>query len=143
MLANGTTLGYSTTGTTPINYITLPDLKEIPDFFNDKEKVENTGLAASNKEYEFGVGDYGDLEYTFKFKNSATTDTYRVLKAYADSNTVLYFKQTYPDGTAMTFSGQVSVGSTGGGLNKPIDCKVKIALASSVTVTNPSSGGGD
>lgn len=137
MLANGTKLGFSASGTGPFTYTDLTGLKEIPDFKNEKEKVENTPLSASNKEYEYGVGDYGDLTYKFKFVNSSETDSYRILKGYEDSNTKLNFKQEYPDGTAMTFAGQVTTGVTGGKLNDAIDFELSIALASAVTVTNP------
>ena len=63
MLANGTLLGMKKPGTA--EFVDIPDLKTVPDMNNEKEKVENTRLTAANKEYEFGVGDYGDLEYTF------------------------------------------------------------------------------
>ena len=137
MLANGTKLGYSATGTTPITYIDLVGSKEIPAFESNPEEVENTPLSASNKTYEKGIGDYGDLEYTFKWDNSSATSPYRVMQGYDASGATVFFKHEYKDGTAATFSAQVSVSITGGALNAVIDAKVKLTLNSSIVWTNP------
>ena len=69
MLANGAKLSYDKTnkGTT---FTDLPGLKKIPDMGIEKEKVENSSLDDTVKVYEFGIGDPGDLEYTFKYDNS-------------------------------------------------------------------------
>ena len=92
MLANGIKLEISDSaeGT----FKELKGLKKVPDMGQDPEKVENTTLEDSSKKYEFGIGDYGDLEYTFKYVNKAATDSYRVLKAI-DNKTVKYFKETF------------------------------------------------
>lgn len=45
----------------------------------------------------------------------------------------LYFEQTYPDGTKVTFEGQVSVKLGGGGVNAVIEFTLKIALQSELT----------
>ena len=68
MLANGAKLSYDKTnkGT---SYTDLPGLKKIPDMGIEKEKVENSSLDDKVKVYEFGIGDPGDLEYTFKYDN--------------------------------------------------------------------------
>lgn len=139
MLANGTTLSIADTevGT----FVEIPDIKTIPDLGNEKEKVENTGLNDANKQYEYGIGDYGDLEYGFKFKNSATTDAFRVLKAAETSGATKYFKHTYPDGTTFAFAGQVVTKIKGGGLNAPLEFTAKIALQSDMEVTNPAAQG--
>lgn len=69
MLANGATLGYKKKGSTE-DYTNLTGLKEIPELGDDPEKVENTGLADKVKQYEFGIGDAGDLTYKFKYENT-------------------------------------------------------------------------
>ncbi|HEV6217706.1 TPA: phage tail protein, partial [Streptococcus pneumoniae] len=48
----------------------------------------------------------------------------------------LYFEQTYPDGTKVTFEGQVSVKLGGGGVNAVIEFTLKIALQSNLTFTD-------
>lgn len=135
MLANGITLHY---GKTKENIDTLlPGLKEVPEFGVEPEKVENTTLADKVKKYENGIGDAGDLEYKFKHENLQATDTFRVIRAAQDKNETLWFKQTYPDGTTVVFSGQPSIKLGGGGVNAVIESTVKIALSSDFTWTDP------
>lgn len=79
MLANGAKLSYDKTnkGT---SFTELPGLKKIPDMGIEKEKVENSSLDDAVKVYEFGIGDPGDLEYTFKYDNSKATSSYRLMR---------------------------------------------------------------
>ena len=79
MLANGATLGYKKKGSTE-DYTNLTGLKEIPELGDDPEKVENTGLADKVKQYEFGIGDAGDLTYKFKYENTSENSPYRVMR---------------------------------------------------------------
>ena len=130
MLANGIKLAFSETKG---NYQNLVGLKEVPAFGIEPEKVENTTLADTVKKYEFGIGDAGELEYKFAYNNSSATAPYRVLRKAADGKKKLYFEQTYPDGTKVTFEGQVSVKLGGGGVNAVIEFTLKIALQSELT----------
>lgn len=133
MLANGIKLAFSETKG---NYQNLVGLKEVPEFGIEPEKVENTTLADTVKKYEFGIGDAGELEYKFAYNNSSATAPYRVLRKAADGKKKLYFEQTYPDGTKVTFEGQVSVKLGGGGVNVVIEFILKIALQSNLTFTD-------
>ena len=137
MLANGATLGFKTTST-GTSYTNLPGLKQIPDMGVELEKVENTCLSDAVKQYEMGIGDAGDLDYVFKFANSAATDSYRVLLSYQNAKTKLWFQESDSDGTKFAFEGQVSVKRNGGGVNDPVEFTASIALQSAITVTNPS-----
>ena len=134
MLANGIKLGYSTTGST---YTDLTGLKEVPDMGSDPEKVDNTCLTDKVKQYEYGIGDYGDLEYKFKYENNSATSPYRVLRKLADDKTVVKFKQTYPDETEFEFDAQCSVKLGGGGVNGVIEFTLALALQSEIKVTDP------
>ena len=96
MLANGITLAY---GTAKGTYTKLEGLKEVPEFGIEPEKVENTTLEDKVKKYEFGIGDAGELEYKFAYKNDGANAPYRVLRNAADNKTKLFFEQTYPDQT--------------------------------------------
>lgn len=136
MLANGTLLGYRVPGTE--NYTDLPNLKTVPDIDNEKEKVENTPITATNKRYEYGVGDYGDMEYTFVYEGNKENTAYRMLREYADSNTILEFQETWTDGTKFCYAAIPSIGfKRGGGTNTVIDLSVKMALQSDIAVTDP------
>ena len=127
MLANGITLSY---GTVKGTYTKLAGLKEVPEFGIEPEKVENTTLEDKVKKYEFGIGDAGELEYKFAYKNDGASAPYRLLRTAADNKTKLFFKQAYPDGTEVQFEGQVSVKLGGGGVNSVIEFTLKIALQS-------------
>ena len=133
MLANGITLSY---GTAKGSYTKLVGLKEVPEFGIEPEKVENTTLEDKVKKYEFGIGDAGELEYKFSYDNSSATAPYRILRNAADNKTKLFFEQTYPDNTKVTFEGQVSVKLGGGGVNSVIEFTLKIALQSELVFTD-------
>jgi hypothetical protein len=133
MLANGITLSYSETKG---SYNKLVGLKEVPEFGIEPEKVENTTLEDRVKMYEFGIGDAGELEYKFSYKNDGANAPYRVLRNAADAKKKLYFEQVYPDGTKVNFEGQVSVKLGGGGVNAVIEFTLKIALQSDLTFTD-------
>ena len=115
MLANGAKLEYKSKSVS--DYTKLNGLKEIPEIGVDPEKVENTDLDDTQKMYEMGIGDPGDITYKFKYDNTSKDSPYRVLRAYEASGENLSFKETLKDGTTTEFSGQVSVKRTGGGVN--------------------------
>lgn len=136
MLANGTLLGMKKPGTA--EFVDIPDLKTVPDINNEKEKIENTRLTAANKQYEYGVGDYGDLEYTFVHTENKEGSAYRMLREYSDSNTPVEFRETWTDGTTFTYTAIPAVGfKRGGGTNTVVDLVVKMALQSDVDVDDP------
>lgn len=135
MLANGITLGYKTG--TATSFTDLKGLKKVPDMGNEPEKIENTCLSDKNKQYEYGIGDFGELEYTFKYENTAATSAYRVLRKLADDKTVVDFEQKYPDGTTFNFKAQCGVKLGGGKVNEAIEFTLKLAVQSDITTTDP------
>lgn len=137
MLANGATLEYKKKGATESTYTKLLGLKEIPEMGVDPEKVENTTLEDSVKQYEMGIGDVGDITYKFKYENTSSTSPYRLMRAAEEAGDVLSFKETLKDGTTTEFDGQVSVKRTGGGVNGVIEFNLNIALQSKLTIKDP------
>lgn len=138
MLANGIKLGYKKKGAEQATYTDLPGLKEVPEMGDEPEKVDNTCLSDKVKQYEYGIGDPGDLEYKFKYENSSATSPYRVLRAAAKKKEVLSFEETFPDGTKFNWDAQVSVKLGGGGVNGVIEFTLKMALQSDIKVVDPS-----
>ncbi|CUN79382.1 phage tail tube protein [Clostridium paraputrificum] len=138
MLANGTKLGYKKKSGEPSTYTDLAGLKEIPEMGTEPEKVENTCLSDKVKQYEYGIGDAGDLEFKFRYENSSETSPYRVLMKAQDDNEILSFEETLPDGTKFHWDAQVSVKLGGGGVNGAIDFTLKMALQSEIEVVHPS-----
>lgn len=137
MLANGAKLGYKVPGGSVNTYTDLAGLKEVPDLGIEKERVENTALTAKNKQYEYGIGDLGELTYKFIYENGSAASPYRVMRKYADDNTTLDFEETMADGTKTQFSGQVSVKRTGGAVNAAVEFELKIAVSSDFTTVDP------
>lgn len=144
MLANGAKLGYSTADSQPQSvegYTDLPGLKQIPDMGEDPEWVDNTVLTDSYKTYELGIGDYGDLQYTFKYNDTSNAnDPYRLMKAAeAQSKTgkMYWFCETLRDGTTTQFPSYVSVKRNGGGVNGVIEFTLALRLGGQPVVTYP------
>lgn len=134
MLANGIKVGYSTSGDTFTN---LTGLQEVPEIGSEPEKVETTTLADSAKQYEYGIGDYGDLEFTFKYDNSSENTSFRILKKFEKDKTIAKYQMEFPDGTKFIWSAQVSVKISGGAVNGLITFTVKMALCSDVDIVDP------
>lgn len=134
MLANGITLGYKTSGG---SYTNLEGLKEVPELGEEPEKVDNTCLSDTVKQYEYGIGDAGDLSYKFKYVNDSDTSSFRVLRKLAADKTVTDFEQTYPDGTKVNFRAQCSVKLGGGSVNSAMEFTLNLALQSGLEFTDP------
>ena len=141
MLVNGTKLGYATSSGSA--YTDLAGLKEVPDMGAEPELVDNTALSDSIIHNELGIGDAGDMEYTFRFVNTSGS-AYRNLKAR--EGVLTWFKHELNDpltgagthhGTQYTFSGYPSVRISGGGVNDPQEFVLTIALQSDITITDP------
>lgn len=135
MLANGTKLGYKKKGDS--SFTDLTGLKTVPELGNEEEKVENTGIADKTKQYEFGIGDPGDLEYTFKYENKSETSPYRVMRKAAADKEILTFEEELPDGTTYTFDAMVSVKLGSGAVNGVLEWTLKMALQSELDVNDP------
>lgn len=138
MLANGITLGYKKKSDTSSSFTNLPGLKEVPEIGDEPEKVDVTCLSDSHKKYEQGIGDYGDLSYTFKYDNSSATSSYRVLRKAQEDKEVLTFQESLPDGTKLVYDAQVSIKLGGGGVNGAIDFTATMTIQSDIEVTDPS-----
>lgn len=135
MLANGAKLGYSTSSTT--TYTDLTGLKEIPELGGDPEKVDNTALTDTAKQYEYGITDYGDLNFIFKYDNSSESSSYRVLRKLAAAKTKTNFQLTLKDGTKFVWSAIPNVKLGGGGINTAIQFTLGMALQSDIEVEDP------
>lgn len=133
MLANGITLWYDKAGTET----KLSGLQEVPELGMDPEKVEITTLEDVAKQYEFGIGDYGDLEFTFLYDNSSATTSYRICRTLMESKAVTKFTLKYPDGTSFEWDAMVNVKVSGGAVNGAMTFKLAMALQSSIETIDP------
>ena len=114
----------------------LQDLRKYLNSVLNLKRLKIPPLKTKLKKYEFGIGDAGELEYKFAYKNDGVSAPYRVLRTAADNKTKLFFEQAYPDGTKVKFEGQVSVKLGGGGVNSVIEFTLKIALQSELEFTD-------
>ena len=135
MLANGATLEVKRKSES--EYTKLPGLKELPDMGVDPEKVENTTLEDSVKQYENGIGDVGEMAYKFKYDNSSDTSAYRILRAIEESGETASFKETLKDGTTTEFDAQVAVKRNGAGVNGAMEFTASMSLQSALNITDP------
>lgn len=136
MLANGIKLGYKKT-TSEAAYTYLKGLKEVPELGGDPEKVDNTTLDDTIKQYELGIGDAGDMAYKFKYTNDAEDDAYRVLRELQKTGKAVAFEQLMPDGTKFHMDALVSVKTGGGAVNAAIDFTLNLALQSDIEIVDP------
>ena len=130
MLANGITLSCKDSGS---SYVEIAGLQEVPEIGIETEKVENTCLSDTVKQYEKGIGDAGDMEFKFKYTNAV----WKNLRGFEAAAKPTEFKVTYPDGCTVTFSAEVSNKLGGGGVNDPIQITVAMALQSDLVWTDP------
>lgn len=135
MLANGIKLGIKKDAAA--EYTNLTGLKEVPEMGIEPEKVENTCLSDTVKQYEYGIGDAGDLEFKFKYENKTATSPYRVLRELGSSKKIAKFQMTYVDGTSFEWDAQVTVKLGSGSVNGVIEFTLKMALQSEIKVTDP------
>lgn len=135
MLANGIKLGMKKG--TAVEYTDLTGLKEVPEMGIEPEKVENTCLTDTVKQYEYGIGDAGDLEFKFKYENNSDSSPYRTLRELGDSKKIAKFQMTYIDGTSFEWDAQVTVKLGSGAVNGVIEFTLKMALQSEIKVTDP------
>lgn len=135
MLANGAKLGMKKAAET--DYTDLPGLKEIPDMGVDPEKVDNTCLTDTIKQYENGIGDAGDMAYKFKYDNMKENSPYRLLRAVEAAGETVSFQETLKDGTVTEFDAQVSIKRNGGGVNGVIEFTLNLSLQSGLSITDP------
>lgn len=135
MLANGATLKVKKKSES--SYKDLPGLKELPDIGVDPEKVDNTCLTDSVKQYENGIGDAGDMAYIFKYDNSSADSSYRILRAIEESGETASFQETLKDGTTTTFDAQVAVKRKGAGVNGAMEFTLSLSLQSAIEIVDP------
>lgn len=135
MLANGIKLGYKKKD--GASFTDLVGLKEVPEMGNEPEKVDNTCLSDKVKQYEYGIGDPGELEFKFKYENTSVDSPYRVMRTADAAKEVLSFEETFPDGTTFAWDAQVSVKLGSGTVNGVMEWTLKMALQSEIKTTDP------
>lgn len=134
MLINGVKFEYKEK--TGGNDFKALDVKSVPDIGADANPIENTALGDTAKRYENGIKDYGTLEYVLRAEGKTTADsTFMKMVGYQKNNTILTFKETYPDGLSIEFDGMVSIKRSGGEIDGVVEDTLSIQLQSDLNIT--------
>lgn len=125
----GTVIGISTGGSSPIAYTTLGEVVSYTMFDGQAAEIDVTHLSSTGKEFLMGLQDFGQVNYQ---ANYISADAGQVIaRAAKASRAKHYFKVTQSDGTYVTFQGFVLSAPMSGG----VDAKVDTSFAVRVTGT--------
>ena len=127
------------TGTGTITYEKLVDIKEFPDLGGDPEMIETTTLSDKMQTFVMGVQSNEGLTFTANYDKTA----YQALKALEGNqeNYAVWFGGTESGGVLtptgsegkFSFTGELSVHVTGGGVNEVRDMSIMIAPSTVIT----------
>lgn len=128
-----TYLGYKTgEGTT---YTKLVPIKDFPDLGGSPDQVEITTLDDSAQRFLLGVQSMSSLEFTANY----TKEDYKTLQDMANGNTIdfcIAFGNASEEDAygVFTWSGQLSVWVTGGGVNAAREMTISISASTKVSL---------
>ena len=121
------------------SYEKLVDIKEFPDLGGDPEMIETTTLSDKMQTFVMGVQSNEGLTFTANYDKTA----YQALKALAEKQEdyAVWFGGTESDGVLtptgsegkFSFTGELSVHITGGGVNEVRDMSITIAPSTVIT----------
>ena len=134
MLTNKTKVYYkkSTGG----DFVEIKGVQEIPEFTQEKEKVEATCLTDSVKRYENGIGDSPEFSFVIRTDVNEDFSQFKVFDEASASDEVLTFKIEYPNSVlTLQFPAQVSVNLGGGGVNTLITYTLNLTLTGEINKT--------
>lgn len=127
----GTTLGVSVSGTSPITYTNITEIKSFSGFDGSAATIDTTHLGSTAKEHIMGLQDWGKFTIETSFLHAdAGQDILRAAKA---SRALHYFKLTLSDSTTATFSGYVMSAPVKGGIDAAVEGSFEIAISGDVT----------
>lgn len=78
-----------------------------------------------------------EMTYKFKYDNTKATSPYRLMRTAQENKDLLDFQETAVDGTKCSFSAEVSVKRTGGGVNGVVEFELTMLVQSDLTWTDP------
>ena len=118
------------------DFIEIKGVQEIPEFTQEKEKIEATCLTDSVKRYENGIGD--SPEFSFVITTDVVEDfaQFKVFDEASATDEVLDIKIEYPNSVlTLEFPAQVSVNLGGGGVNTLITYTLNCTLCGEIQKT--------
>ena len=117
----------------------LENVISLGEFGGSPNMLDVTTVKDSVKKNIPGVQDQGAWEIQYQFVNKDASDTYRILQADSDTNPVPVksISVTFPDGTVLANTAQVSNKIDSIGVDQVITCTASFALQGKWTITNP------
>ena len=132
------TQGFSTIGLevkvngTALNYVT-----DIGDIGGTPAELDATCMKDRMKKTVPGVQDTKAFEVTFLFDNSAADSDYRLLRKLQEAGKAVNVEVAFPEGTVFSTTGYVTVMVSGAKVDELISGKLRVALQSEWTVSDP------
>ena len=134
MLTNKTKVYYkkSTGG----DFIEIKGIQEIPEFTQEKERIEVTCLTDSVKRYENGIGDSPEFSFVIRTDVQEDFAQFKVFDEASASDEVLDIKIEYPNKIlTLQFPAQISISLGGGGVNTLITYTLNCTLVGEIDKT--------
>jgi hypothetical protein len=130
----GTTLGISATGTSPISYTNITEIVSFSGFEGSAQVIDTTHLGSSAKEKLMGLQDWG--KFTIETSYLAGDSGQDLLRTAKGNRALHYFKLTLSDSSYMTFSGFVLSAPIKGGVDAKVDGSFEIEISGNVTFSS-------
>lgn len=122
----GTLIGISVGGTSPISYTPLGEVVSYTAFDGQAAEIDTTHLQSTSKEFLMGLQDFGKVTYQ---ANYLSTDAGQVIaRAAKASRAKHYLKITQSDGKYVTFEGFVLSAPLSGGVDAKVDTSFDVRV---------------
>jgi len=118
------------TGTGPVTYAKLIDVKDFPDLGGAPEMLEITTLSDAAQRFINGIQSTKAMEFTANY----TKADYATLTALTGTNKfAVYFGASGTDGK-FGWEGQLTAWPVGAGTNKPVEMKISISPSTVISI---------
>jgi len=119
-------------GDTSSTLTEIPDLQDFPDLMGMPDRIDVTTMKDTERKYEPGLKDPGDMVFNFLHRTSATGSPYNKFRLAEASGSIKYFSILFPDGSGFTWSGKLTVSFIGKGIGEARQFSVNITPTSDI-----------
>lgn len=122
-------------GSSPINYLTVGEVREITDLGSgESTKIDTTNLSSTAKEYNLGLKDEGDVRLLLNYDpDDSAQDRLKTLRDSGDLDSFQISLSNSPPET-WTFSGRVSQFAINISPDNVVEATVTIVISGAITV---------
>ena len=119
----------------------VADLKSFPDMIGAPDKIETTTMGDTQRTYQPGLSDPGDMQFIFAFSGMGSGTNWAALSAIESADTAKHWKLRFPDGSAFTWQGKVRLSMPGKGIAEALEFAANISASSEIIAVTPDAGG--